>query len=73
MADAIDNLDGEAQQMCGLLRHESIAETARRLGLTRAEARMRIAGIRKLLTDAGLEVYVNEDAARFDTDCVSNR
>ena len=58
--------------MCALLMHASIAETARRLGLTRAEARTRIVKIRKLLTDAGLEVYVNDAAAKFNTDGVCN-
>jgi len=57
LADAFKSLNGDTQHMCGLLMHESIAETARQLGLTRAEARTRIAHIRMLLTDLGLEVY----------------
>ena len=70
---AIERLDGDTRRMCGLLMHESIAETARQLGLTRAEARTRIARIRKLLTDAGLEVYMNEETAKNNTDGVSNK
>ena len=60
LADVLKSLDGDMPHMCGLLMHESIAETARQLGLTRAEARTRIVRIRKLLTDARLAVYVNE-------------
>ena len=73
LAHAIASLDGDTRHTCGLLMHESIAETARRLGLTRAEARTRIAKIRKQFTDAGLEVYVNESAARPGTDCVCRK
>jgi len=60
LSDVIESLDGDTRHMFGLLMHESVAETARRLGLTRAEARTRIARIRKLLTDSGLEVYLKD-------------
>lgn len=72
LAHVIEGFDGDTQRMCGVLMHESIAETARQLGLTRAEARTRVARIRKLLTESGLEVYVNEGAAKFNTDGVCN-
>ena len=67
LTDAIAHCDNDTQQMCGLLMHESIAETARQLGLTRGAARGRIAILRKLLTDAGLKVYLNEGTANFET------
>ncbi len=60
LVHAIESLDGPTQHMCGLLMHKSIAETARQLGLTRGDARGRIAILRKLLTDTGLDVYMNE-------------
>jgi len=60
LSDVIECLDRDTRHMFGLLMHESIAETARRLGLTRAEARTRVARIRKLLTDSGLEVYLED-------------
>lgn len=69
----MESLEGDTRRMCGLLMHESIAETACQLGLTRAEARTRIARIRKLLTDAGLEVYMKEETAKNNTDGVSNK
>lgn len=56
--DAIESLEADTQHMCRLLMHEASAETARRLGLTPAEARTRVARIRRQLTDAGLEVYL---------------
>ena len=72
LAQVIERFDTDARRLCRLLMHESIAETARRLGLTRAEARTRIARIQKLLTDHGLDVYVKAGAAESDSECVSN-
>jgi len=59
LANTLKRLDSHKQHLCELLMRESIAEAARRLGLTRAQLRTRIAHIRELLTDAGLGVYLN--------------
>lgn len=73
LAHASESLDGDTQHMCRLLMHESIAETARRLGLTRAQVRTRIARAHRLLTDQGLDIYVNVRPANSDADGVSNK
>ena len=72
LANAVETLNDELRQMCGLLMHESIADTARRLGLTRAEARTRIARIRRLFADAGLATYLHAESAKPDDDGVCN-
>lgn len=58
MSPVNESLDSDARQLCSMLSRGSIAEAARCLGLTRAEARTRVARLRKLLTDAGLDVYL---------------
>jgi len=56
--DAIQKLDCPTQRMCRLLAHESLAESARRLGLTRAQMRTQVSRIRNLLTEQGMEDYL---------------
>lgn len=61
MTDAIRRLDSDSRRLCGLLRTGSITEAARRMGITRDAARGRIANLRKLLTDSGIEIYVRDE------------
>jgi len=65
MAHALESLDAELRKVCKLLEHVSIAETARRLGLSRTQARSRIAKIRMLLTGRGLDEYAGPENSRF--------
>jgi len=59
LAETIESLDVEARELCRLLMQESVAEAARRLALTRAQVRTRIARIRRQFGDAGLDIYLD--------------
>ncbi len=54
----IQSLDPDLQNVCSLIMTGSVAEAARRLGLTRGKARGRLATLRKRFTDAGLKAYL---------------
>jgi RNA polymerase sigma factor (sigma-70 family) len=60
MAQALESLDSDARPMTELLKHESVAEVARRLGLTRSEERTERLRIHELLTRLGLNVYCGD-------------
>ncbi len=60
LAMALRDFAEDDTQICKLLMHQSIAETARRLGLTRGEMRIRIARMCRSFRNAGLDAYLNE-------------
>jgi len=73
VASNLVDFDGDRRHLCELLKHESIAGAARRLNLTRGQGRSWIAKIRSLLTDRGLDAYINPETAERPSDRVSNQ
>ncbi len=58
LAGAIETFDSDSQRFSRMGMAGSVMDAARGLGLTRGAARGRIVILRRLLTDAGLEVYL---------------
>ena len=60
LAEVIDSLPEDQRQICALLRHETVSEVARRLGIPRTTIYGKFADIRRRL--ASLRVYLESDA-----------
>jgi RNA polymerase sigma-70 factor (ECF subfamily) len=64
LTGAIDKLEPDDRRLANLLMNGTLLEAARRLGITRASARRRVAVLRELFTDAGIDEYAGETQAR---------
>lgn len=72
LSESLDQVDGETRRFCESLKRVTLAETARRLGLTPAEGRRCLTEVRALLTNGGIDIYAEKATDGVDRNCVSN-